>query len=137
MEGDDAHALPQPDVIVVMGIGKLKIPEGVSAKHVPLLTTLANDYKAAYETAISKDERSEEAMVTARDYTTATLEARSDALSEDEYNAVKLFVREIEKIVVNSQSPNIILTKIEKLLWHILKALSAFETTDNGYTIPC
>ena len=26
--------------------------------------------------------------------------------------------------------PNIILTKIEKLLWHILKALSAFETTD-------
>ena len=76
MERVEAHAAPQPDVIIVIGIGKLKIPEGVSAKHAPLLTTLANDYKAAYETAISKDERSEEAMVTARDYTTATLEAK-------------------------------------------------------------
>ena len=104
MEGDDAHAAPQPVVIVVMGIGKLKIPEGVSGKHAPLLTTLATDYKAVYEAGITKDVRSEEAMVTARDYTTATLEARSDALSEDEYKPVKLFVREIEKIVVNSQS---------------------------------
>ena len=56
---------------------------------------------------------SEEAMVTARDFSTATLEARSDALSEDEYKAVKLFVIEIEKIVVNSQSPNIISQKLK------------------------
>ena len=48
-----------------MGIGKLKIPEGVSAKHAPLLTTLANDYNAAYETGITRDLRSEDALVTA------------------------------------------------------------------------